>query len=104
MENVMDWSAITYPAVTLNELSGEMIKMILEDVRQPLQSRPAYQQGGGSVADDLCMRAGPDGQPHGRHAARRQADRGREDPRWRVGAVAEGAKGEPRKPYLPVPA
>ena len=50
MERVMDWSAITYPAVTVNELSGEMIKTILEDVCDNLfNPDPYYQQGGDMV-------------------------------------------------------
>jgi sulfur-oxidizing protein SoxB len=50
MENVMDWSAITYPMTTLNELSGEMIKTILEDVGDNLfNPDPYYQQGGDMV-------------------------------------------------------
>ena len=50
MENVMDWSAITYPATTLNDLSGEMIRTILEDVCDNLfNPDPYYQQGGDMV-------------------------------------------------------
>jgi sulfur-oxidizing protein SoxB len=50
MEHVMDWSAITYPHVTLNEFSGEMIKTILEDVCDNLfNPDPYYQQGGDMV-------------------------------------------------------
>ena len=50
MENVMDWSAITYPATTVNNLSGEMIKTILEDVCDNLfNPDPYYQQGGDMV-------------------------------------------------------
>ncbi len=49
-ENVMDWSAITYPATTLNDLTGEMIKTILEDVCDNLfNPDPYYQQGGDMV-------------------------------------------------------
>jgi sulfur-oxidizing protein SoxB len=49
-ENVMDWSAITYPATTLNDLSGEMIKTILEDICDNLfNPDPYYQQGGDMV-------------------------------------------------------
>ena len=49
-ENVMDWSAITYPATTLNDVSGEMIKTILEDVCDNLfNPDPYYQQGGDMV-------------------------------------------------------
>ena len=50
MENVMDWSAITYPMTTLSELSGETIKTILEDVCDNLfNPDPYYQQGGDMV-------------------------------------------------------
>ena len=49
-ENVMDWSAITYPATTLNDVTGEMIKTILEDVCDNLfNPDPYYQQGGDMV-------------------------------------------------------
>jgi sulfur-oxidizing protein SoxB len=50
MEDVMDWSAITYPYSTLNDFSGEMIKTILEDVCDNLfNADPYYQQGGDMV-------------------------------------------------------
>jgi len=50
LENVMDWSAITYPSTTLNDFSGEMIKTILEDVCDNLfNPDPYYQQGGDMV-------------------------------------------------------
>jgi len=50
MDHVMDWTAITYPYVTLNDLSGEMIKTILEDVCDNLfNPDPYYQQGGDMV-------------------------------------------------------
>ena len=46
----MDWSAITYPATTLNDVTGEMIKTILEDVCDNLfNPDPYYQQGGDMV-------------------------------------------------------
>ena len=49
-ESVMDWSAITYPATTLNDITGEMIKTILEDVCDNLfNPDPYYQQGGDMV-------------------------------------------------------
>ena len=49
-EHVMDWSAITYPMTTLSDLSGEMIKTILEDVGDNLfNPDPYYQQGGDMV-------------------------------------------------------
>ncbi len=50
MEHVMDWTAITYPYVTVSQLTGEMIKTILEDVCDNLFNRdPYYQQGGDMV-------------------------------------------------------
>ncbi|HSN21262.1 MAG TPA: thiosulfohydrolase SoxB [Usitatibacter sp.] len=50
MEDVMDWSAITYPYSTLSDISGEMIKTILEDVCDNLfNPDPYYQQGGDMV-------------------------------------------------------
>ena len=49
-EYVMDWSAITYPSTTVNNLTGEMIKTILEDVCDNLfNPDPYYQQGGDMV-------------------------------------------------------
>jgi sulfur-oxidizing protein SoxB len=50
MDHVMDWTAITYPSTTLNEVTGEMIKTILEDVCDNLfNPDPYYQQGGDMV-------------------------------------------------------
>ncbi|MBI4756372.1 MAG: thiosulfohydrolase SoxB [Betaproteobacteria bacterium] len=49
-EHVMDQTAITYPASTLTDMSGEMIKTILEDVGDNLfNPDPYYQQGGDMV-------------------------------------------------------
>ena len=49
-EQVMDWSAITYPHATVSDLTGEMIKTILEDVCDNLfNPDPYYQQGGDMV-------------------------------------------------------
>jgi sulfur-oxidizing protein SoxB len=49
-EHLMDQTAITYPATTLTEMSGEQIKMILEDVGDNLfNPDPYYQQGGDMV-------------------------------------------------------
>ena len=49
-ETVMDWSAITYPTSTLSDISGDMIKTILEDVCDNLfNPDPYYQQGGDMV-------------------------------------------------------
>ena len=50
MEQLMNQCAITYPYVTVNELTGENIKTILEDVADNLfNPDPYYQQGGDMV-------------------------------------------------------
>ncbi|MFV0279786.1 MAG: thiosulfohydrolase SoxB [Rhodoblastus sp.] len=50
MENVLDQTAITYPYVTLSEMTGTQIKEILEDVCDNLfNPDPYYQQGGDMV-------------------------------------------------------
>jgi S-sulfosulfanyl-L-cysteine sulfohydrolase len=49
-ELMMDQVAITYPYATVTEMSGEMIKTILEDVADNLfNPDPYYQQGGDMV-------------------------------------------------------
>ena len=49
-ENVMDQTATTYSYSTLTEMSGEMIKTVLEDVCDNLfNPDPYYQQGGDMV-------------------------------------------------------
>jgi len=49
-ERLLDQTAITYPYVTRSELSGETIKIILEDVCDNLfNADPYYQQGGDMV-------------------------------------------------------
>jgi sulfur-oxidizing protein SoxB len=49
-EHVMDQTAITYPYITVNELSGTTIKNILEDICDNLfNPDPYYQQGGDMV-------------------------------------------------------
>jgi len=49
-EHLMDQTAITYPYTTVNELTGETIKTILEDVADNLfNPDPYYQQGGDMV-------------------------------------------------------
>jgi S-sulfosulfanyl-L-cysteine sulfohydrolase len=50
LEHVMDQTAITYPATTLNDITGETLKVILEDVCDNLfNPDPYYQQGGDMV-------------------------------------------------------
>jgi sulfur-oxidizing protein SoxB len=49
-EHLLEQTAITYPAVTVNLLSGETIKAVLEDVADNLfNPDPYYQQGGDMV-------------------------------------------------------
>jgi sulfur-oxidizing protein SoxB len=45
----MDQTAITYPHSTLNEMSGEQIKAILEDVADNLFNPDPYLQQGGDM-------------------------------------------------------
>ncbi len=50
MDRVMDQTAITYPATTLTNMTGETIKTIMEDVCDNLfNADPYYQQGGDMV-------------------------------------------------------
>ena len=50
MEHVLDQTAITYPGVTVNELTGAQIKDILEDIADNLfHPDPYYQLGGDMV-------------------------------------------------------
>jgi sulfur-oxidizing protein SoxB len=49
-EHVMTQTAITYPTATLNQATGETVKLILEDVADNLfNADPYYQQGGDMV-------------------------------------------------------
>ncbi|MFM9970109.1 MAG: thiosulfohydrolase SoxB [Burkholderiales bacterium] len=49
-EHLMDQTAITYPSTTLTDMSGEMIKTILEDVCDNfVNPDPYYRQGGDMV-------------------------------------------------------
>lgn len=61
MEHVMDQTAITYPFTTVNEMSGEQIKLVLEDVCDNLfNPDPYYQQGGDMVrVGGLAYRCDP---------------------------------------------
>lgn len=48
-EHLMDQTAITYPYTTVNMMSGEMIKTILEDVGDNLFNPDPYRQQGGDM-------------------------------------------------------
>jgi sulfur-oxidizing protein SoxB len=50
MEHVMDQTAITYPAVTLSELSGAQIKENMEELADNLYHEDPYYQRGGDMA------------------------------------------------------
>ncbi len=101
MEHLMDQTAITYPYSTVNELTGETIKTILEDVADNLfNPDPYYQQGGDMVrVGGLSYTCDPNGKMGGRISAMtlkgKPIDAGR---RYKVAGwapVAEGATGEP---------
>ena len=49
MEHVLAQTAITYPETYMNEMSGERIKLILEDVADNLFNPDPYQQQGGDM-------------------------------------------------------
>ena len=49
LEHLMDQTAITYPQTTLNELTGEAIKGILEDIADNVLNPDPYLQQGGDM-------------------------------------------------------
>jgi sulfur-oxidizing protein SoxB len=48
-EHLMEQTAITYPYITLNEMTGENIKAVLEDVCDNLFNPDPYKQQGGDM-------------------------------------------------------
>jgi sulfur-oxidizing protein SoxB len=100
-EHVMDQTAITYPYATLNELTGEQIKTILEDVADNLFNPDPYLQQGGDMVRVAGMSYACE--PAARIGARISDMRLRGKPleaakRYKVAGwapVAEGARGEP---------
>jgi sulfur-oxidizing protein SoxB len=100
-EQLMDQSAITYPAATLSEISGAQIKRILEDVADNLfNPDPYYQQGGDMVrVGGLMYAIEPSARMGSRISDLRLAGLPLEaDKLYRVAGwapVAEGATGEP---------
>jgi sulfur-oxidizing protein SoxB len=100
-EHLMDQTAITYPSVTLSELSGAQIKAVLEDLADNLFNPDPYLRQGGDM-----VRVGGLGyaiEPRAAIGARISDMRLRGKPiaadkRYRVAGwapVAEGASGEP---------
>ena len=100
-EHLMDQTAITYPNATLNEMSGEQIKTILEDVGDNLfNPDPYYQQGGDMVrVGGLQYTCTPDAKMGSRITDMRLGGKPLDaTKKYKVAGwapVAEGAKGEP---------
>jgi sulfur-oxidizing protein SoxB len=100
-EHVMDQTAITYPFVTVTQMSGATIKAVLEDVCDNLfNPDPYYQQGGDMVrVGGLTYTCEPNAKMGSR--IRDMALNGKPieaDKRYKVAGwapVAEGAQGEP---------
>ena len=100
-EDVMNATAITYPHVTVNALTGQAIKDLLEDVCDNLfNPDPYYQQGGDMVRIGGMRYTCAPAEPMGKRIANmtvngKPVDAGR---RYKVASwapVAEGAAGEP---------
>jgi sulfur-oxidizing protein SoxB len=101
LEHVMDQTAITYPYSTLNELTGEQIKAILEDVADNLFNPDPYLQQGGDMVrvGGLTYTCAPLEKMGARISDLRVRGQPVEaDRRYKVAGwapVAEGASGEP---------
>jgi sulfur-oxidizing protein SoxB len=67
-EHLMEQTAITYPYVTVNEMTGEAIKAVLEDVCDNLFNLDPYQQQGGDMVrvGGLTYACEPDARMGGR--------------------------------------
>ena len=100
-ERLMDQLAITYPASTLTDMRGDMIKTVLEDVADNLfNPDPYFQQGGDMVrVGGLSYRCDPLAPTGQRISNMRLGDKPIEaDKTYKVAGwapVAEGASGEP---------
>jgi sulfur-oxidizing protein SoxB len=100
-EHVMDQTAITYPYVTVTDMSGETLKAVLEDVADNLfNPDPYYQQGGDMVrVGGLTYTCEPSAKMGSRIRDMRLHDKPTEpSATYRVAGwapVAEGATGEP---------
>jgi sulfur-oxidizing protein SoxB len=100
-EDVMNATAITYPYVVVNELTGEAIHALLEDICDNLfNPDPYYQQGGDMVrVGGMRYACSPDERIGRRIGAMSLAGRPIEpNRRYKVASwapVAEGASGRP---------
>jgi sulfur-oxidizing protein SoxB len=101
MDDVMNATAITYPFVVTNELTGETIKTLLEDICDNLfNPDPYYQQGGDMVrVGGMTYTCDPAQTIGNRISNMRLQGRPMEaDKRYKViswAPVTEGAQGEP---------
>jgi sulfur-oxidizing protein SoxB len=100
-EALLNQTAITYPQVTVNELTGAQIKAVLEDVCDNLFNPDPYQQQGGDMVrvGGMTWTCEP-GAVMGRRISDLRLDNEPldADRRYRVAgwaSVAEGAEGEP---------
>jgi len=101
LEHLMDQTAITYPQTTLNELTGEAIKGILEDITDNVLNPDPYLQQGGDMVRVAGMSYALE--PQARIGSRISDLRVRDQPmeatkRYKVAGwapVAEGITGEP---------
>ena len=101
LEHLMDQTAITYPQTTLNELSGEAIKGILEDIADNVLNPDPYLQQGGDMVRVAGMSYALE--PGARIGSRISDLRVRDQPmeatkRYKVAGwapVGEGITGEP---------
>jgi sulfur-oxidizing protein SoxB len=101
MEHLMDQTAVTYPYSTLSDMTGEMIKTILEDVADNLFNADPYLQQGGDMVrvGGLRYTIDPAGTMGGRISDMRLNGKPIEPGKsYKVAGwapVAEGASGEP---------
>lgn len=101
MELLMDQTAITYPATTLNEFTGAQIKEIMEDVADNIfNPDPYYQQGGDMVRvggfQYTCAPTAPMGQRIQNLSLKGQAlDANKKYKVAGWASVQEGVQGEP---------
>jgi sulfur-oxidizing protein SoxB len=100
-DHVMDQTAITYPYTTLNEMTGEQIKAILEDVADNLFNPDPYLQQGGDMVrvGGMAYACDPQAKIGQRISDMRLGGRPMDaGTRYKVAGwapVAEGATGEP---------
>jgi sulfur-oxidizing protein SoxB len=101
MEHLMDQTAVTYPYSTVTDMSGEMIKTVLEDVADNLFNPDPYLQQGGDMVrvGGLQYTIDPAANMGGRISDMKLNGKPIEPGKtYKVAGwapVAEGAKGEP---------